>query len=143
LQRLITEMETSTENEPTIAAIADRLRSVLLRRPSGNADKMSQAGEELGVSFSQIEDLLHRRDKLFDPGLLVDLVAIVVRDDAVDPTWLLTGGYDRETHQGALALAEENGGRPLRDSALRSFVNQQWGALRNSLRAPLQFCDVS
>ena len=135
-------METSIQNEPTIAAIADRLRSVLLKRSCTNADSLSRLGEELGVSVARVDELLHERDLLIDPGLLVDLVAIVVRDEAVDPSWLLTGAYDRGTHQGALVLAEENPGSSLRDSALRTFVNQQWRSLRNSQRAPLQFGDI-
>jgi len=132
-------METRTENEPSIAAIADRLRSVLLTRPVARAERLSQLGDELGVSVAQVEELLHHQDKLIDPALLVDLVAAVVRDEAVDPSWLLTGDYDYAIHKGALALAEETMGSPLAGSALRTFVSEQWRSLRASWETPLQF----
>jgi hypothetical protein len=100
-------MEAAVANDPTIAAIADRLRSVFLIRSLAHLDKLNELGDELGVSASRIGELLQDRERLIDPGLLVELVAIAVHDEAVHPNWLLTGDYDLATHQGALVLAEE------------------------------------
>jgi hypothetical protein len=131
-------METSA-NEPTISAIADRLRTVFVNRPGGHEHTLSQLGEELGAPVARIQALLRDRNALIDPVLLIDLVAVAVRDDAVDPHWLLTGDYDLDTHHCALALVEEQGSRSVVDSALRTFVTREWTSLQMSLTPPLQF----
>lgn len=38
------------------------------------------------------------------PYPTIDVVAAVVRDYGVDPTWLLTGVYNRATHRSSLEL---------------------------------------
>lgn len=136
-------MLTYCGNEPFIADIADRLRGLLMGGTHPHDSKLNRAAQELGVSASQIEALLNDRPALIDVGLLIDLVVVVVRDQAVDPRWLLTGEYDVATHQAALAVAEETSSRSAVESEIRSIVRHQWRLQQERLTPDLQFSFAS
>ncbi|HEY2379217.1 MAG TPA: hypothetical protein VGH98_24765 [Gemmatimonadaceae bacterium] len=59
---------------------------------------------------------------------MLDVVAAVVQEYAVDPMWLLTGQYDGAAHRNALLLGEDRG-KPGRQ-ILRDMVQAQFDQLR-------------
>ena len=75
--------------------IAERLRELLGGQDRGNLG--ATAGrlgiEELSLRLS-IDEL--------SPHPTVEVLAAVVREYGVDPTWLLTGRYDTATHRSAM-----------------------------------------
>ena len=73
------------------AAIASRIRGLM----GGEELSMSDAARRLRV------DELSLRMSVDDlaPYPTVDVIAAVVREYGVDPTWLLTGEYDSATHR--------------------------------------------
>ena len=128
-------MHTDALDEPLIAGIADRLRGVLQHRPAFCA----AIANEIGIPTSQIDQLFHCEHELIDAELLIDVIAIVVQDDAIDPHWLLTGEYDLDTHRAALALVEDNSTVRATRSELRSLVCREWTKQQISAMPPLQF----
>lgn len=132
-------MHTKAQDESLIAGVADRLRRVLEHRPGFCAS----IAQELGIASSQIKGLCFGRDRRIDEGLVIDLVAIVVRDDAIDPHWLLTGEYDLDTHRAALALVENGLTRHRARCELRCFVNREWTKQQASTIAPLELSRAS
>jgi hypothetical protein len=116
-------------NDPFIEAVAERLRAVIARQPGYHLDEIASI---LRVSRDALQHLLNDRERAIDTGILIDVVAALVREFAVDPQWLLTGQYDSATHRQALLLGEEH----TNDSchAVREFVREQFQRLRESLR---------
>lgn len=115
-------------NDPFIEAIAERLRGVLARQP-GQA--LNDLAVMLGVPPDAFRRLVEDEGARIDTLFLIDVVAALVREFAVDPKWLLVGQYDSTTHRSALQLVEnrtEEGHRALRD-----FVREQFQRLRESL----------
>lgn len=116
-------------NDSFIEAIAERLRAVIARQPGHELDDMASI---LRVSPEALERLLNDRERAIDTGILIDVVAALVCEFAVDPQWLLTGQYDAATHRRALLLGEEHTNESGR--ALREFVREQFQRLRESVR---------
>jgi hypothetical protein len=67
-----------------------------------------------------------------DIGSIIDLIAAVVREFAVDPRWLLTGKYDGAVHRRALLLGENR--TPAGERELREFVEKQYREVRSPTR---------
>src|SRR5689334_742679 len=116
-------------NDSFIEAIAERLRAVIARQPGHELDDMASI---LRVSPEALERLLNDRERAIDTGILIDIVAALVREFAVDPQWLLTGQYDSAMHRRALLLREEHTNESSR--AVREFVREQFQRLRESVR---------
>jgi hypothetical protein len=89
------------ENEPQIAAIAQRLRQFVLCQPGFAA---SSFAERAGVTERDLRGVLTPEHRLVDPAALIDAIVEVVRGYGVDVNWILTGEYDLAAHR---ALAEE------------------------------------
>lgn len=72
-------------------AIAARIRGLL----GGQDSSLSDAARRLKVD----EVSLRMSVDTIAPYPTVDVIAAVVREYGVDPTWLLTGDYDATTHR--------------------------------------------
>jgi hypothetical protein len=73
----------------------------------------------LRVSPEALQRLLNDRERAIDTGILIDVVAALVREFAVDPQWLLTGQYDSATHCASLLRRRSTG-----DSARTNVTGQ-------------------
>lgn len=73
-------------------AIAARLRGLIAGQDRGDVGETARRlhVEEVSLRMSIDEG---------SPFLTVDVLAAVVREYGVDPTWLLTGEYDPTTHR--------------------------------------------
>lgn len=108
-------------NEQFIEAIAERVRSVFASEPAAAVDALAAT---LRVEPNAIRELVENRDGIIDVAFLIDVVAALVREFAVDPQWLLTGKYDPSTHRRALLLGEDRGLDGER--AIRQYVREQY-----------------
>lgn len=115
-------------NDPLIEAIADRVRAVLARQP-GHAPE--DVASTLHLEADALRRLVEQREDTIDTAFLIETVAAVVREFAVDSQWLLTGRYDGTAHRHALRLAEDRSDEGYR--ALREFVQQQYRGLLDGL----------
>jgi hypothetical protein len=77
------------------AAIAARLRGLLGGQDHGDLEQTSERLRVDEVSLRMSIDELA-------PYPTVDVLAAVVREYGVDPSWLLTGTYDSSTHRRVL-----------------------------------------
>lgn len=88
------------------AGIAERVRALI-----GGEDReaLARAAQRLRV------DELSLRMSIDDlsPHPTIEVVLAVIREYGVDPTWLLTGRYDPNSHRAAIEGDEQPG--PLRD----------------------------
>jgi len=77
------------------AGIAERLRGLIGGQDHGDlADTAVRLGvEELSLRMSINED---------SPHPTVEVLAAVIREYGIDPTWLLRGTYDAHTHRAAM-----------------------------------------
>lgn len=73
------------------AAIAARIRGLI----GGQDSTLSDAARRLKVD----EVSLRMSVDTLAPYPTVDVIAAIVREYGVDPTWLLTGAYDSATHR--------------------------------------------
>ena len=108
-------------NDPFFHAVAERLRAVVARQPGHS---LAETASILGVPPERFQRLIEDGTAPIEATFLIDVVAALVRELAVDGQWLLTGVYDSSTHQRALILAEdasEDGRR-----ALRALVGEQY-----------------
>ena len=94
------------------AAIAQRLREILLGIDK-EMDLAALAGK-LGVE----EVSLRMSLDTLSPHPTIEVLGGVIRDYAIDPSWLLTGEYDPETHRVAIE-GEPMDARPLREFTLQ------------------------
>ena len=78
-------------NDPFIEAIAERVRSVVTREPRVYLNTLAQT---LGVSEPDFGRLIEDRECTIDTGLLIEVLAALVREFGVDPQWLLVGEYN-------------------------------------------------
>lgn len=78
-------------------AIAARIRGLL----GGQDSSLSDAAQRLKVD----EVSLRMSVDTLAPYPTVDVIAAMVREYGVDPTWLLTGEYDATTHR---AIADKH-----------------------------------
>jgi hypothetical protein len=115
-------------NHAEIEAIAERVRGVLSRQPDRSLDELASI---LHVSSDGLRLLIEEREHTIDAAFLVETVAALVREFAVDPQWLLTGRYDANAHRRALTLGEDRTDEGHR--ALRDFVREQYQRLRDGL----------
>lgn len=78
-----------------LGAIAARLRAIL-----GAQDQpmIEQAARRLRVSESAVRAAVREQEPEPDLAVLIG----VVREYGVDPTWLLTGNYDLDSHRTAI-----------------------------------------
>lgn len=77
--------------DDTKAAIAARIRGLI----GGQDSSLSDAARRLKVD----EISLRMSVDTLAPYPTVDVIAAVVREYGVDPTWLLVGEYDASTHR--------------------------------------------
>ena len=75
--------------------IAERLRELLGGPDRGN---LGETAERLGIEELSLRLSI---DEL-SPHPTVEVLAAVIREYGVDPTWLLTGRYDSGTHRSAM-----------------------------------------
>ncbi|MFL5612411.1 MAG: hypothetical protein ACJ796_01970 [Gemmatimonadaceae bacterium] len=115
-------------NDPIIEAIAERVRAVLARQPGHTPDDVASM---LHLEPDALRRLVEQREDTLDTAFLIETVAAVVREFAVDPQWLLTGEYDGNAHRHALALGQDRSNEGHR--ALRDFVRQQYQGVRAGL----------
>ena len=88
------------------AGIAERLRALISGQYAGDVARAAERlrVEELSLRMS-IDDL--------SPHPTVEVILAAIREYGVDPTWLLTGKYDSNSHRAAIEGDETPG--PLRD----------------------------
>lgn len=91
--------------------IAERLRLLLYK--DGTCD-VTGAARELGVDESDLRRSVDERA----PSPTIDVLCAVATKFGVDPTFLMTGRYDRETHWVSL-----EGGRPAAMIILRRLAS--------------------
>ena len=115
-------------NDPVIAAIRERLCAIVARLPYRS---LGDLASHLEVEPDRLRVLLDEGDKPVDVAFLIDVVAAVVREFAVDPLWLLTGRYDATEHRRALMLGEDSSRRG--HEVLRDFVRDEYQRLRDGL----------
>lgn len=120
-------MQFSFLNDPVVEAIAKRARSVVARQPGSCLDAVA---ETLRVPRESLTRLLDPRERVIDTSLLIDVVAALVREFAIDPKWLLTGEYDGAVHRHALMLGEDRSSRGIR--AIRELVYDEYRRLRHA-----------
>lgn len=113
-------------NDPFVAAIRERVCAVVERLPHHS---LTDLASHLGLEPDRLGVLLDKGDEPIDVAFLIDAIAAVVREFAIDPQWLLTGGYDPTEHRRALSLVEGPRGR----EALRDFVRELYQQLRDGL----------
>ena len=115
-----------TTNEPSIQAIAERIRAVVSRQPGHNVDIVAQT---LALPAHALRRLLDAGARTIDATFLIDVVAALVHEAGVDPHWLLTGHCDPSMHRHALLLGEDRS--PGGAEAIRAFVQGYYQQLRN------------
>jgi len=113
-------------NDPFIEAIAKRVRSVIARHPG---PCLNAIAERLSLPLGALQPLVDGRDRVIDTSLLIDVVAALVQECAIDPKWLLTGDCDGAMHRRALVLGEDRSRAGTR--ALREFVYSEYRRLRH------------
>lgn len=110
-----------THSDPETAPIADRLRTLL-------ADHRAESvAEQFGLSAGALQSLIDNRERTIDVVLLLDLVAVLVHEWAIDPSWLLTGEYDTALHRDALLLGEDRSTRGR--GAVRELIESEYRRL--------------
>lgn len=115
-------------NDPLITAIRERLCAIVGNLPHASVGDLAS---QLAVEQDRLRVLLDEGDRRIDVAFLIDVVAAVVREFAIDPQWLLTGRYDPTEHWRALMRGEDRSATG-RD-ALRHFVREQYQWLRDGL----------
>ena len=86
--------------DDTRTSIADRLRALVLAAPdSSTAEVAYRLGVNESALKASVDDLA--------PLPTVDVLAAVVREYGVDPSWLVTGVYSEATHRRALESSHE------------------------------------
>jgi hypothetical protein len=109
-------------HDQLLRAIVERICAIVGRLPRDRA----ALADVLGIS----EDDLRRLDepqRQPNATVVVDLVAALVREFAVDPQWLLSGQYDATVHRKALALGEDPSNDGTR--AIQQLVREQYRKL--------------
>jgi plasmid maintenance system antidote protein VapI len=114
-------------NDPILEAIADRVRSLVASEPTKALDALAQC---LRVHRDALQELIEHRERLINPALLIDIVAVLTREFGVDPQWLLTGRYDPSIHRRSLVLGEDRSSNGAR--AVQQFVREQYRQLLES-----------
>lgn len=109
------------ENDPLLAAIADRVRTVVAQNSTRSLDVLAAA---LHAEPEAFHALVNDDDAALDRAVLIDVIAALVREFGVDPQWLLTGQYDGAVHSRALSIAEDRS--DIGERALRDFVHEQY-----------------
>ena len=107
-----------------VGAITERVRAMMLRQPGHD---LCISADALKVPALDLARVLDAREPV-DRALLVDVIAALAYEAAVDPHWLLTGEYDGAVHRHVLKLGEDQSA--LGKSAVRAFVEQQYRQLR-------------
>ena len=107
-----------------IGAITERIQMVMAR----------QSGHDLCLAATSLKvpalDLARFLDAPLhaDRDLVIDVIAALVYEAGVDPTWLLTGEYDGAVHRQVLTLGEDRSAHGR--TAVRDFVQRQYQRLR-------------
>jgi hypothetical protein len=86
----------SPQNEPQIAAIAQRLRDFLVRQPGFSAVAFAR---DAGVAERELGAIMSPECALVDPLPMIDVIVEVVRQYGVDVNWILTGEYNPAQHR--------------------------------------------
>lgn len=116
-------------NEPSIEAIACRVRAVVSNEPERSLDILAATLHTSPEAFRALVGA-QEDEGLINVALLIDVVASLVRELAIDPQWLLTGRYDPSVHRRALAIAEDRSEHGER--AIQQFVRDQYRKLATS-----------
>ena len=93
-------------------AIAMRLREIV---QGTDPQQLAAVAERLRVQ----EISLRMSIDPDSPHPTIEVLAAIIREYAVDPSWLLTGEYDPDTHRQAIE------GDPIAARPLREFVSQR------------------
>jgi hypothetical protein len=111
-------------HDPLLRAIVDRICAIVGRLP-GDLEALARV---LGIPE---DDLRGLDEPQHQPSatVVIDLVAALVREFAVDPHWLLSGQYDATVHRRALVLGEDRTNDGAR--AIQQFVREQYQRLRD------------
>lgn len=112
-------------NDPLIVSIAERVRAVVRRAQHQGVDALAPT---LSLDREALRALVEETESAIDAAFLIDAVAALVREWAVDPHWLLTGNYSGSLHREALLLGEDRTSKGF--LALRHFVYEQYRKLR-------------
>lgn len=115
-------------NDPFIVAIRERLCAIVERLPHRS---LADLASHLALEPDRLRVLIDEGDAPIDVAFLIDVVAAVVREFAVDPQWLLAGRYDSTQHRHALELGEDQSAKGR--EALRDFVREQYQRLCDGL----------
>jgi len=83
------------------------------------------------VSPDALRQIIAESERTIDTRFLIDALAALVRELAVDPQWLITGQYDSTTHSRALSLGEDRSAAGAR--ALENFVREQFYRARENV----------
>ena len=110
-----------------IESIIERIRAVVLRQPGHN---VRVAADTLHIPATDLARLLDKGDRVRDRALVIDVIAALVHEAAVDPHWLLTGEYDGAMHRQVLLLGEDRSAKGR--SVVRDLVEQQYRRLRRT-----------
>lgn len=118
--------------DPFLHAIVERICAIIGRLPHD----VAALAQVLGVAE---EDLRRLDDPEYRPdsAVVIELVAALVREFAVDPQWLLSGQYDAAVHRRALGLGEDRSNHGARE--IQQLVREQYRMLRDGphyLRLP-------
>jgi hypothetical protein len=114
-------------HDPLLQAIVERICAIIGRLP-GDVAALARV---LGVAEENLRRLDHPEHRP-DSLPVIDLVAALVHEFAIDPQWLLSGQYDATAHGRALGLGEDRS----HDGALaiRRLVTEQYRRLRDGPR---------
>jgi hypothetical protein len=104
-----------------IEAAADRVRAVICRDPHHTLDAVAV---KLCVPTQELRALIDDKGSSSGLDFVLDVLAALVHEYAIDPKWLLTGQYDGEMHRQALLLGEDR--RRAGRQNIRDFVQAQY-----------------
>jgi hypothetical protein len=107
--------DTQKSSEADSQRIAARVRGLIGGQDGGN---LAVVATRLGVSELSLRLTI---DESSPQPTLAVLLAII-REYAVDPTWLLTGQYDAATHRQAMATDRAAAAEALRQVAARQIT---------------------
>jgi len=113
--------------EPFIETIVERVRALVSRQTSDSLDAFATT---LSISPMEFRTLINDRAREIDALFVIDLLAALVHEFAVDPRWLLTGQYNGATHREALVIGEDR--TPAGVIAIRKFVREEFERLRDA-----------
>ena len=83
------------------------------------------------MSPDALRQIIAESEPTIDRWFLIDVLAALVSELAIDPQWLITGQYDSTIHRRALSLGEDPSAAGAR--ALQNFVRGQFYRARENV----------